>query len=121
MTRIGAAARARKAAQRTATNVAQPFRAANAGLKPCATGVKALVPTRAKQHLHRQLIEALVAEPAPAALTQFRDERLNFAVRVPLPGAVAEDQIRAHAAAREVADAVVIFRPVGVRVEVPRA
>ena len=47
-------------------------------------------------------------------------ERLDFRVGPPLPGALPEDQVGPHAAAREVAHAVVVFRAVGVGVEMAR-
>src|SRR6185369_17414315 len=79
------------------------------------------VPPHTEQHFHRQLIEALVAEPAPALLPEPRNQRLNVRVRVPLTRALAQDQIRPHAASRKVAHAIVILRPVGMGVEMTRA
>src|SRR5437667_4037241 len=70
-----------------------------------------------EQQLHGQLIEALVAEPPPPLLSEPRDQRLDIPVRIPLSRTLAQDQVGPHAAAREVAHAIVILRPVGVGVE----
>src|SRR5436309_6814573 len=102
----------------------------------------------AEQDLHRELIEPLVAEaarrergaieagreqivavprgvrgqPERAAVgAERRDERPNLGVLAPLPRALLQDQIRSHAAAREVEDAGVVLRTIRVRVEMPRA
>src|SRR6185312_3159168 len=49
------------------------------------------------------------------------EQRLDFLVGVPLRGAFLENEVRPHAPAGEVADAVVILRAIGVRVEVARS
>src|SRR6476660_1638080 len=99
----------------------------------------------AEQHFHCQLVEALVAKSAsgeglaiecgreqrvPLLLRILRkcrrgtvegsQNRLNLGVCIPLPGTVAQDEVRPHAAARELADARVILRAIGVRIEVSR-
>src|SRR5580765_7855517 len=74
-----------------------------------------------QQQFHRQLIEALVSEAALSPCAELRDQRLAVRGGVPLSGAFLQDQVRAHASAREVADAVVVLGPVGMRVEMPRA
>ncbi len=57
------------------------------------------------------------ALPAVVSLHQ----RLDLLVGVPAFGALLENQIRAHAAAREVLDPVVVLGAIGVRIEVARA
>src|SRR3954470_24805010 len=74
-----------------------------------------------EQDLHRQLIEAFVPEPALTACAELGDQALNLGISVPSGGTFLQDQVRAHAAAREVADAIVVFSTVGMRIEVPRA
>src|SRR5882757_4648807 len=69
-----------------------------------------------EQQLHRQLIEPLVAEPFRLS-AELRDQCLNLRVGVPLFRTLVKNQIRAHAPTREVANAVVVFRAVRMRVE----
>src|SRR5439155_12833210 len=104
--------------------------------------------SRAEQNVHRELSETLLGEPATRELGaverlaeqrvamlrrvrrqrrrsmrlagERRDERLDLPILAPLPRALAKDQVGAHAAAREIADAAVVLRPIRVRVEVTR-
>src|SRR5258708_858777 len=109
MTRIGAAARgATMAAARVRTATPQ-------GVIPI------LLSAHSEQHFDRQLIEPLVAEAAWPSGAELRDQRLNLGVSVPLPGALFQDEVGPHASAGEIADTVVIFGPVGMRVEMARA
>src|SRR6516162_7398406 len=80
-----------------------------------------LLSAYAEQHLHRQLIEAFVSETALASRAELGNQGLYLRIGVPLSGALLEDEIRAHAAAGEIANAVVVLGPVGVRIEVTRA
>src|SRR4051812_34464631 len=79
-----------------------------------------LLPSYAEQQFDRQLIEALVSKAPLSPRAELGDDRLDVGVGVPLPRALFQDQVRAHASACEIADAVVILGPVGVGIEVPR-
>ena len=50
-----------------------------------------------------------------------RQQALNLRIRIPAPGALAQDEIRAHAAAGEILDPLEIFGSIRVRIEVPRS
>src|SRR5262249_32765097 len=102
-----------------------------------------------EQQLHRELIEFLVRVAAAAhrrqierallqlarsvgtecdaraglrtARRQFAEQSLNLRVGVEGCDLLFEDQIRAHAASREIPDALLVFRAIGVAVEVSHA
>src|SRR3954462_9998750 len=106
MTGIGAAACGAATAIPRATNAApQTF-----------TSTRLLSPN-AEQDLDRQLIEPFVTEPALTACAELGDQALNLGIGVPSGGTFPQDQVGAHAAACEVADAVVVFGAVGVGIE----
>src|SRR5687768_177887 len=56
-----------------------------------------------------------------AALAKLAEQRLDLGVRVESRDLVLEDEVRSHAAAREVPDAFLVLGAVGVAVEVPHA
>src|SRR6476661_3906351 len=97
--------------------------------------------SHAEQHFHRELVELLVAETAAGeryaidvlgkqcvaaagriltdrrglSRSRFLQQRLDLLVGIPAFGALLENEIRAHAAAREVLDALVILGSIRVR------
>src|SRR5204863_3885047 len=95
--------------------------------------------TYTEQHVHCQLIEALVRKafscnrgtievcreervpPGQGRRTALvREQRLNFRIVIPPLRAVAQDEIGPHAPARELLHPADVLRAVRVRVEVPR-